>query len=127
MKLAHSIDNVADAAARAAFKGRGNLPPAPQQVPVQNIFKDYFGLSVPVLNALLLEVAPCLCGNCQGGCVQIAGRMHFLKSGMPEMIKRPAEGDAAKVAALCERIARLEDKLAAAGLTIDDEPGTETP
>jgi hypothetical protein len=55
------------------------------------IAKDYFGLSVPMLQALQINVVPCMCGHCSGMGVQFEARLHLTPQG-PVLIRRLDEG-----------------------------------
>ncbi len=77
---------MARAAAAAAAKAQ-----APQAIDPMQAFAQFFGLSVPALQALKANLVPCMCGKCQGVGIQAEARLHFLRTGQAEIITR---GDA---------------------------------
>jgi hypothetical protein len=73
------------AAARAARQAREQ----PTESSPGNAVANYLGLGVLQMQAMKAVELPCVCGRCQGICVQFEGRIHFLPNGAPEIIRRP--------------------------------------
>jgi hypothetical protein len=52
-----------------------------------DVFRSYFGLSIPDMVALKPEIVPCYCGCMGGAKVQLNGAMHLTIRG-PELTER---------------------------------------